>query len=384
MNLVKTSQPFTMAVDMRWNCYYNEEMINKEPRSEVEATIVHEIYHLLRRHPARSMSIASSLTTHEELQRHKKLWNLAADAEINDDLKAEGFDVRDTWFFPSTMGMPDNLLAEDYYYHLIENPEKADELIGNYFPEEFSINIGMGGDGSSSHGMGEAWETELKKSGLSEAEVEFVRRQVAEAIMRHPGHLSGNLLRWAEEMVGPPKVDWRKELPANIHSSIAQYRAGTEDYTYSRPSRRHQSCDIVFPSMFDIDPKFANVIDTSGSISDKDIATFQAEISGILSSIGGGLLRVLSVDAEVQSDVEVSSIEELKYSLKGGGGTDMGAAIRYLEDSPNKPDICIILTDGYTPWPSEAPSFQVIAVITTTESVPDYIKGIWLDGYNRS
>jgi predicted metal-dependent peptidase len=45
---------------------------------------------------------------------------------------------------------------------------------------------------------------------------------------------------------------------------------------------------------------------------------------------------------------------------KGGGGTDMGAIINEIAEMGLTPDCCVILTDGYTPFPPEPPKYPVI------------------------
>ena len=152
---------------MRWNLYYNQEFTEGLTREELEGVLVHEIMHLLRKHHIRARAIDA-----------KKLeWNCAADAEINDDIISDSMKLPEGGVFPSTLKMSDNLLAEEYYAKILENPD----LIKGYR----DLNCG-----SCAHGIPEDWEDALNKAceGLSEGEAELVRRQVAEAIAGMPAN----------------------------------------------------------------------------------------------------------------------------------------------------------------------------------------------------
>jgi predicted metal-dependent peptidase len=367
LNIKESDQIPTLAVDKKWNLYYNKEFTESLSREHLETILVHEIMHLLRLHHIRAKAVNAI----------PEIWNLAADAEINDDLKIDMSMPKDL-IYPSTFQMQDNLLVEEYYSELMKNAKQVQmSAPGQPAP-------GAGNCGSAAHGKDEEWEDGGENGeGITEGEAELVRRQVADSVSKNRGTAPGYMQRWADEFLGPPKVDWKKELFSKISNCIDSWKAGSSDYTFSKRSRRHHGSNIIFPSMFDTNPKIAVVVDTSGSIGEEDLNVFLAEISGILSAIGHESVRVLACDAEVHEDIQVREVRDLREKIVGGGGTDMGAAIQYLEDDTTKPNICIVLTDGYTPWPEKEPSFDVIAVITTEQSVPKWIKGIWLDGYSR-
>ena len=75
-----------MAVDRFWRLYYNESWLATHSVEENAALLIHEVSHLLRDHEARKKSAAV---------RNARLWNTAADCEINDDLAAEGWALSD-------------------------------------------------------------------------------------------------------------------------------------------------------------------------------------------------------------------------------------------------------------------------------------------------
>ncbi|MBT9147969.1 MAG: hypothetical protein DDT32_01738 [Syntrophomonadaceae bacterium] len=104
-----------------------------------------------------------------------------------------------------------------------------------------------------------------------------------------------------------------------------------------------------------------------------------AEVSGILKTCG---LRqgvtVLSVDTQVQTSSRVFDARQIK--LRGGGGTDMGAGLTAAVKLMPRPQLAIVLTDGYTPWPTNKPSglkHVIIGLLDEgTVSSPSWAKNI--------
>ncbi len=68
----------TLAVDMYWRLYYDPVVITRWTVEELAGVLYHEIMHLLRDHASRMQNFDRNAA------------NIAADAEINDDLIAEG------------------------------------------------------------------------------------------------------------------------------------------------------------------------------------------------------------------------------------------------------------------------------------------------------
>ncbi|RSS94279.1 VWA-like domain-containing protein, partial [Streptomyces sp. WAC05950] len=52
-----------------------------------------------------------------------------------------------------------------------------------------------------------------------------------------------------------------------------------------------------------------------------------------------------------------------EVTLAGGGGTDMRVGISAALAMPDRPNVVVVLTDGYTPWPDETPSCRLIAAL---------------------
>jgi predicted metal-dependent peptidase len=212
---------------------------------------------------------------------------------------------------------------------------------------------------------------------LSSTEARYVRYATAQAIRQAAGSVPGGWERWAAEIL-EPKVDWRRELATAIRVGISQ-RAGCVDFSYRRPSRRgHAVQGVVLPAMCHPVPRVAIVIDTSGSISAEMLGSALGEVKGILRAVGcQDGVDLLSVDYEVQGRSRVTRAE--KVQLRGGGGTNMGAGLEAAAELRSKPDVCIVVTDGWTPWPeSPVPGRRTIALLLCSGSTAPPTPPSWV------
>lgn len=328
------------AVDDRWNLYIDPELVSRWSVESMGGVLIHHTGHLLRDHAARARALGVDRKTAKE-------WTLAADAEINDDLD-EHLEVPGAPVTPEALGFEAGRLAEEYFRLLLEHEHDEE------------CECGSGADGQPRD-----WD-EQTDSGISKNSAHLLRCQVASEILRYckgkePGTVAMGLVRWAEEFLSPT-IDWRKLLAAEIRRGIASV-AGKVDYTYTRPSRRASiTKDFILPSLRNPIPDVAVVVDTSGSMSEKQLAQVLAEIEGLLRSVGLGKqrMRILSFDTDAHTVQRVSSAARIE--LMGGGGTNMEAGIRKALDLRPRPQVVIVLTDGYTPWPSEAPRVAKVIV----------------------
>lgn len=378
LHRVPTIAVETMAVDARWRLYYNPETVITEwDCTQTAAVLYHEICHLLRDHAGRA---PSEVTGDEDAAGR---WNLAADAEINDDLREEAIALPGFPIYPQTLGGIDGRTAEEYYTLIPPgNTPKLNRTGGDGIGGDISGNvsgrlgIGSGRCGSCAHGVPEGAETSgTMIPGVTVEEALLIRRAVAVEIgkvvaARGGGSLPGGWERWAEELLAPPTVDWRRELAAVVRHSLAE-TVGRTDYRYARPGRRQAAIpDIVVPSLVQYVPNVAIAIDTSGSMGSSDITQALSETAGIFRALGlRERVTVLSVDAAVHSCRAVFHPQQVKGMLRGGGGTDMGVALQAAERLRPRPDIFVVLTDGYTPWPNDPPQRvgQVIVVLTNSQ-----------------
>jgi predicted metal-dependent peptidase len=329
-----------MGVDKYWRVYFSDEV--KEWKVEHLSTVLyHEILHLLRKHASRA----------EMMNAHKRVWNIAGDCEINDDLEEEGLKFPHEMVTPSKFGYKNGLLTEAYYNKLLDDATVVE--VGG---------VGDGNCGSCASGGQEEWEKGGggEDGAVSEIEAEVIRQGVAKAVQEYKksrGTVPTHLDRWSGEFLSPAKIPWQRELAAHIKKSLSTM-AGRVDYTYTKPSRRQSAFGkVVMPSMRQPSPKVGVVIDTSGSMGAQDLEDALSEVKGILMSVGQrNGVEVMSVDAAVHTAQKVFSVRQVK--VVGGGGTDMREGLRAMAEK--RLGVVVVLTDGYTPWPETKPPFDVI------------------------
>jgi predicted metal-dependent peptidase len=363
LRIHKSKSVGTLGVDKYWNLYYDEEFTESITLTELSSILIHEILHLLRKHIERRKIVKAD---HLE-------WNICCDAEINDDLRKDNCALPEGVLYPEQFEWEEFKTAEFYFSNRNEKFFASVERLRNCK----GARPGSGQCGSAASGEKMPWETE--SGGVSEAEGELVRKQVANAVKNY-GNVSDSMARWADGILGPSKIDWRNELAYVFRKAYDNFKSGSSDYTFTRPSRRFRDQEVIYPSMYDSDPKVFIVVDTSGSIGDAELKCFLEEIQGIFINLGIRTVRVGGCDCEINSNLEISCVAQLYNNLRGGGGTDMGEAIRYLNKEKGGTDICVILTDGDTPWEENKPSFDVIIVSTVQrDDFPRYAKSIFLE-----
>lgn len=336
----------TFAVDADWRLYIDPETLRRWGPRDGAGVLLHEVSHLLRAHHARH---------DEHPQTDPLLWNLAADAEINDDLLAADIPLPDVPVTPASLDQPDEQLAEHYFVHLLE---VRDQLVR----DDLACGSGSGGVALPCE-----LDEQADHPGRSELDQELVRRKVAQAI--ETGHGTGpragtvpaGWRRWASRMLAPPTIPWRQLLRRTVRRSLA-VKAGRLDTSYRRPGRRRIP-RVITPGMVQPTLRVGVVLDTSSSMAEGQLRAALSELDGICRSSGLGRDDLVVVTA----DVDVHEMPRLRQAadlpITGGGGTDLRPALTFMAGHRLRPDTVIVLTDGFTPWPDTRAHATTIAVL---------------------
>lgn len=334
----------TIAVSRAWQIDADPVVVQRLGVDELGRLLVHLTGHVLRDHAARADAFGVD-------DDGRSWWGRCADAEINDDLRADNCVPSVAGDQPADLGCADGGLVETYY----RAPARGERI----------WDCGSGADG-----VPRPWDQDGKQDGLDAMQGELLRLGVAADIQRRyreePGTIPGGWVRWAEA-VRPSRTDWRRVLAAEIRSAVAAI-SGSVDYTYRRPSRRGRiSPRVVLPSLFKPIPDVAIVCDTSGSMHEILLERALTEIEALLVRTGlrATRVRVLAVDTEVHAVRKVSRAGQVQ--LAGGGGTDMGAGLIAASELRPRPSLVVVLTDGMTPWPDRPPPGVRVVVGVLTE-----------------
>ena len=198
--------------------------------------------------------------------------------------------------------------------------------------------------------------------------------------IRDPSNECGTLPLVAERLLNElrnPKLDWRTILNDFIQEEIV-------DYSFMPPDRRFNESPFFLPDFNDTDITAKDIlfmIDTSGSMSDKEITDAYSEVRGAIDQFNGKLMGWLGFfDAEIVEPQPFENIDELKIiKPKGGGGTSFHPIFKYVREHMQNhlPASIIILTDGYvTDFPEEEASMgiPVLWLINNEDVTPPWGK----------
>lgn len=334
----------------------------------IAGAIIHEMWHPMRKHHERWKNIPNF---------QNSLGQIAADLELNDDIIASFNQARKdgdgdlclpAWcLYPSKYEFEDDLMMEEYYQLLEEKQEEGAKM-----PD---TSCGSGGGGQACEWeVGEPGDGDDDVPGVDGGEMDVMERRVAqeiaEAANKTPGKVPAGFVRWAEEVVAPSKYDWRRELTRRMMYSMNRFTQGYELTTYRRLSTMSAILEynVILPTYQNPVPNVSMVYDTSGSVSDKGLKEAVEHGEAICKQMQA-TVNVVSCDTDISVDKAEGSMAGVQ--LEGGGGTDMTVGINKAMELDPKPDVVILFTDGFTPWPSEPLHRTSLIVCLVGEYVED-------------
>ena len=329
----------TAATDGR-KFYYNTEFINAMTVGEMMFLFCHELLHAAYDHVGR--------TTREH---NRKLANIAMDYVVNSDLIKHGLGTKiNPCLYEKKY---DGWSWEQVYDELKKTVKEItiDELAEMLLDEHLDGSKDGNGEGDKD-GNGKG------RPSLSDKDRQEIRDEIKEALLAahaatgNAGNLPGGLKRIIGELT-EPQINWKDFLNQQIQSTIKN------DYTYAIPARKNFANGFSLPSMKRDEAIDVCIgIDTSGSISQKQLKEFVSEVVGIMASYDDYKIRMWCFDTHTYQHAEydpTNGHEIHDYEAPGGGGTDFMANWEYMKENNIEPKMFIVFTDGepYGSWGDE-------------------------------
>jgi predicted metal-dependent peptidase len=378
--------------------------------------LAHEIAHAMFRHLSRASYFKDMGFKGNPFCM--PLWNIACDYVINDLLKEDGFHLWDKCLHDRNIAQHDDWV-DDIYDKLYEQQQQQGG--GDDGDESESGSGGAAGGGSSQsqqqdssqeeqaggggsgdgdgdddtdghdpagfgddpddydeYGHGKPHDTHIaadETAGKND-EAQWRRAvssaaQVArqQAKQKDKGNLPAHLQRWVDAIL-EPQVEWRDKLRFGISN-----RVGYDERTWSRPRRR----DLTLRRLYLPGSRGCGAghiviaIDTSGSISDRELTVFFTEIQSILSDARPETVWIVPCDAQVHEPFEINPdtpVGEVTDKIHGGGGTAFEPVFEWIEEKYRmRPDCVVYLTDMYGSFGTD-PGYPVIWCATTDVEGP--------------
>jgi predicted metal-dependent peptidase len=113
------------------------------------------------------------------------------------------------------------------------------------------------------------------------------------------------------------------------------------------------------------------VVDTSASMEPPHLQRALAEVAGVIRQFDYPV-TVIPCDIQAYEPVRLLAAREAyrMTSLPGGSGTHMQSGIESALHLRPRPDVILVLTDGYTPYPEHAYAIPVLFGILGSEEAP--------------
>lgn len=377
MKEVFTTDIPTAATDGR-RIFINPEYLMTLKPPERVFVYAHEVDHVIMRDPQR-MAHYGRLGKVGKREADAKHWNVCTDYRINAGLMEQGVGMMNpSWLYAADV--TGDAVSEEIYEKKWKDRPKGGyggAGGGSTYGQSGKAPKGMKGD-KTADANGGAFDQVLppqtdpatgKEDLPDEQEFkEAIARAAAAA--KAVGKMPASLQRRIDEIL-EPQVDWKDRIRMLMTGRIG---SRSEDWTKANRRRLVLNPMVVMPGRRGFGAELVAVmVDTSGSIGERELNTFLAEVGGILADVRPRNIIVIGCDAAVTQVDEVRTLDELgelrRKGIKGGGGTSFKPPFDYLAERNLRPETAVYLTDMLGDFPEPQP-FPVIWAATTDKVGP--------------
>lgn len=325
----------TMATD-GYHIFYNSIWASSLTQSELRGVLAHEVLHVIFQHASR------------RAHRDQVLWNIAADHAINLLLIEQGFILpRGGLASRKFTGMP----TEEIYAALPKNSEYSNSAAGtNGANAENSEDGGL----IPSIGLDVLDPDSLSVSSLRDKDApdQSQLNELCESLrIEASSKLQGTAAGYFHSeclAIEESKINWREVLRSWLVDRIKS------DWSMWPYSKKHIHRGFFMPSVGIESPgHIVFAVDTSGSVSDADLADIFTEIR-IYRETFPCRLTVIQADAKIQTIADYEEMDGIeipkKLKITGRGGTDFRPVFSWIDDNAPGSNL-IYATDGFGSFP---------------------------------
>ena len=273
----------------------------------------------------------------------KKLFNIAADLEINQYIKESNLPEGGLLLssFPE-LKLPTKAGTKVYYDLLSEAKEDGSS------PSLDNLMNEMDGESPYCHSTWDEFD-ELPESDkkLMQKQIEHQLKEAAETTEKKCGNIPGELADLIRRLlhVEPAKFDWKAYLRRFI---------GNSSIVYTKKLRRKYNKRYAANPGLKI--KFKNHIcvgvDTSGSVNNDELRQFFSELTHMHKT--GHKITVVQCDTKINSVKEFNPKKD--WEIHGRGGTSFQPVIDHYNEKKGQYTALIYLTDGEAYAPDDCPN----------------------------
>jgi predicted metal-dependent peptidase len=344
----------TMATD-GYHIFFNANWVANLSQSEIRGVLAHEVLHVIFQHSSRRSN------------RDPELWNIAADHAINLLLIEQGF------------SLPKGGLANYAYRGM--SAEKIYSLLPQKTSYALESKKHKGGTTDNAENSGEIPGIGTDVLDPDSPEVVGARdsdmpdtAQLNEicATLRDDAasKLQGNAAGFFKSectAIEESRIDWRDLLRGWLVDRIKN------DWSMWPCSKKHLHRGLYMPSLgIEAPGHIIFAIDTSGSMSNEDLAEIFAEVR-VYRETYPCRLTVIQCDAKIQS---ITTYEEMdgeeippKVQLFGRGGTDFRPVFQWIDENAVGAYL-IYATDGEGNFPKTEQTGGVIWLLSNNHLMP--------------
>lgn len=325
----ETTEVDTMAVRGDGTIMLNRGFVENCSVDELVFALAHETMHWMFGHVERIN------------ERDEETWNVACDCVVNALLVKEriGTPLENICIMKDAA----NMTADEVYSLL----KKDDEQHKSAYPDLQKKLAGTKGKASDKDEEGEG-NSQGADSKEQSAKAQMDRKmEIGQTLQatRMQGMEMDSIMERASKVI-QSKVSWDVLLEKYFTDKVERHQKWT------KPNKRFLNSGVYLPKRERL-PHMGRVvcaIDTSGSMSEDDVAIILGNVSRLCEMCNPSQLdilyttdRVYKTETYYRNDYPIPMPKRLK-----SGGTDMRKAIWWAERADEEVDLLVIFTDGYT------------------------------------